>query len=29
MPQVLKDVSMTKRGQCILVGATGSGKSTC
>ncbi|MFC5608872.1 PilT/PilU family type 4a pilus ATPase [Variovorax soli] len=28
MPQVLKDVSMTKRGLCILVGATGSGKST-
>jgi twitching motility protein PilU len=28
MPQVLKDVTMTKRGLCILVGATGSGKST-
>ena len=28
MPSVLKDVSMTKRGLCILVGATGSGKST-
>ena len=28
MPQILKDVSMTKRGLCILVGATGSGKST-
>jgi len=28
MPQVLKEVSMTKRGLCILVGATGSGKST-
>ncbi|HYP81837.1 PilT/PilU family type 4a pilus ATPase [Variovorax sp.] len=28
MPQVLKDVSMTKRGLVILVGATGSGKST-
>ena len=28
MPQVLKDVVMTKRGLCILVGATGSGKST-
>ncbi len=28
MPQVLKDVSMTKRGLTILVGATGSGKST-
>ncbi len=28
MPQVLKDVAMTKRGLCILVGATGSGKST-
>src|SRR5437667_2161079 len=27
MPQVLKDVSMAKRGLCILVGATGSGKS--
>ena len=28
LPQVLKDVAMTKRGLCILVGATGSGKST-
>jgi twitching motility protein PilU len=28
LPQVLADVSMTKRGLCILVGATGSGKST-
>lgn len=28
MPQVLKEVTMTKRGLCILVGATGSGKST-
>ena len=28
LPQVLKDVVMTKRGLCILVGATGSGKST-
>jgi twitching motility protein PilU len=28
MPSVLKDVSMTKRGLTILVGATGSGKST-
>jgi twitching motility protein PilU len=28
MPQVLKDVTMTKRGLTILVGATGSGKST-
>ncbi|MFN4004548.1 MAG: PilT/PilU family type 4a pilus ATPase [Hylemonella sp.] len=28
MPQVLKEVAMTKRGLCILVGATGSGKST-
>ncbi|MGI4779911.1 MAG: PilT/PilU family type 4a pilus ATPase [Janthinobacterium lividum] len=28
MPQTLKDVSMTKRGLVILVGATGSGKST-
>ncbi len=27
-PQVLKDVVMSKRGLCILVGATGSGKST-
>lgn len=28
MPPVFKDVVMTKRGLCILVGATGSGKST-
>ncbi len=28
LPPVLKDVSMTKRGLVILVGATGSGKST-
>jgi len=28
MPPVLKDVVMAKRGLCILVGATGSGKST-
>ena len=28
LPKVLKDVSMTKRGLVILVGATGSGKST-
>ncbi len=28
VPQVLKEISMTKRGLCILVGATGSGKST-
>ncbi|MGH6627183.1 MAG: PilT/PilU family type 4a pilus ATPase [Burkholderiaceae bacterium] len=28
MPQVLKEVVMSKRGLCILVGATGSGKST-
>ena len=28
MPQALKEVAMTKRGLCILVGATGSGKST-
>ena len=28
MPKVLKDVTMNKRGLCILVGATGSGKST-
>src|SRR5665647_2009890 len=28
MPQVLKEVAMTKRGLTILVGATGSGKST-
>ena len=28
VPQVLKDVALAKRGLCILVGATGSGKST-
>jgi len=28
LPTVLKDVAMTKRGLCIFVGATGSGKST-
>ncbi len=28
LQQVLKDVVMSKRGMCILVGATGSGKST-
>ncbi len=28
VPQVLKDVVMSKRGLCILVGATGCGKST-
>ncbi|MFT5934563.1 MAG: twitching motility protein PilU [Hydrogenophaga sp.] len=28
LPQVLKDVVLSKRGLCILVGATGSGKST-
>ncbi len=28
VPQVLKDVVMAKRGLCIMVGATGSGKST-
>ncbi|RZL67150.1 MAG: PilT/PilU family type 4a pilus ATPase, partial [Variovorax sp.] len=28
MPQVLKEVAMTKRGLTIMVGATGSGKST-
>lgn len=28
LPQVLKDVSLTKRGLVLLVGATGSGKST-
>ena len=28
VPQVLKEVVMSKRGLCILVGATGSGKST-
>ena len=28
VPQVLKDVCLAKRGLCILVGATGSGKST-
>ena len=28
LPQVMKDVVLSKRGLCILVGATGSGKST-
>ncbi|TQM99514.1 twitching motility protein PilU [Acidovorax temperans] len=28
VPQVLKEITMTKRGLCIIVGATGSGKST-
>ena len=28
LPQVLKDVALSKRGLCIFVGATGSGKST-
>src|SRR6187431_2897224 len=28
VPQILKDVVMSKRGLCILVGSTGSGKST-
>ena len=28
LPQILKDVAMTKRGMVIFVGATGSGKST-
>ena len=28
MPAILKDVVMAKRGLCVLVGATGSGKST-
>ena len=28
VPRVLKDVALAKRGLCILVGATGSGKST-
>jgi twitching motility protein PilU len=28
LPQVLKDIVMSKRGLCILVGATGAGKST-
>lgn len=28
LPQILKDVSMTKRGLVLVVGATGSGKST-
>jgi len=28
LPQIIKDVAMTKRGLCIFVGATGSGKST-
>ena len=28
LPQVLKEISMAKRGLCIMVGGTGSGKST-
>ncbi|MEN9373889.1 MAG: hypothetical protein RIR79_1441 [Pseudomonadota bacterium] len=28
VPQVLKEITMAKRGLCIMVGATGSGKST-
>ncbi len=28
LPQILKEISMTKRGLCIMVGGTGSGKST-
>ncbi|RCW74651.1 PilT/PilU family type 4a pilus ATPase [Pseudorhodoferax soli] len=28
VPSVLKEVAMTKRGLCVMVGATGSGKST-
>lgn len=28
LPQILKELAMTKRGLCIFVGATGSGKST-
>jgi twitching motility protein PilU len=28
IPQILKEVSMSKRGLCIMVGSTGSGKST-
>jgi twitching motility protein PilU len=28
LPQILKDIASTKRGLCILVGSTGSGKST-
>jgi len=28
LPTVLRDISMTKRGLCLVVGATGSGKST-
>jgi len=28
VPQILKEVALSKRGLCILVGATGSGKST-
>ena len=28
MPPILKDIAMSKRGLCIFVGATGSGKST-
>lgn len=28
LPEIIKDLAMTKRGLCIFVGATGSGKST-
>ncbi len=28
LPQILKDIVMTKRGLVLVVGATGSGKST-
>ena len=28
VPQILKEISLSKRGLCIMVGATGSGKST-
>ncbi len=28
VPQILKEITMSKRGLCVLVGATGSGKST-
>ena len=28
LPQILKEIAMTKRGLCIMVGGTGSGKST-
>ncbi len=28
LPQILKDITLSKRGLCIVVGATGSGKST-